>query len=60
MLVCASLLLVAVLQTTSDSRRALLGDADHSNSYYAADDALMGTILHKIAAIRRRISHAQA
>lgn len=60
-LVCASLLAVAVLQANSDQMIFLLGfgDSDHTNAYYAADDAMMGRILHKIAAIRRQISHAR-
>jgi hypothetical protein len=58
--VCASLLLLAVLQANSDEHVALLGfgASDHTNAYYAADDAMMGRILHKISAIRRQISHA--
>ena len=60
-LVCASLLLVAVLQTNSDDNTSLLGfgSSDHTNAYYAADDAMMGQILHKISAIRDQISHAR-
>jgi hypothetical protein len=60
-LACASLLLVAVLQTNSDDNTSLLGfgSSDHTNAYYAADDAMMGRILHKISAIRDQISHAR-
>lgn len=60
--VCASLVLVALLQVNSYQHVAMLGfgTSDHANAYYAADDAMMGRILHKISAIRHQIGHALA